>query len=228
MKHILKYTFSLLFLVLSFQVTAQDTISKVPQRYGLRLGIDLHRLSKSLYDKEYTGLEFTGDYRLTKKYYIAGELGNENRTIDDDRFNFTTKGSYFKVGFDYNAFENWLDMENMIFVGMRYGVSSFNHQLNSYTIFDTSNYYGQNTQLSDRTFNGLSAQWVELLGGVKAELLDNLYLGFSLKINYLVNEKKPENFDNLYIPGFNKTYDGKFGAGFNYSLSYFIPIYKKK
>jgi hypothetical protein len=39
---------------------------------------------------------------------------------------------------------------------------------------------------------------------------------------------KPSGFDNLYIPGFNRTYDGSFGVGFNYTVSYFIPIYKKK
>ncbi|MFT7252531.1 MAG: hypothetical protein ACI9FW_002293, partial [Flavobacterium sp.] len=39
--------------------------------------------------------------------------------------------------------------------------------------------------------------------------------------------KKPNNFDNLFIPGFNRTYDGKFGTGFNYTVSYMIPIYKK-
>jgi hypothetical protein len=32
----------------------------------------------------------------------------------------------------------------------------------------------------------------------------------------------------LYIPGFNRTYDGDFGVGFNYTVSYFIPLYKKK
>jgi hypothetical protein len=39
---------------------------------------------------------------------------------------------------------------------------------------------------------------------------------------------KPSGFDNLYIPGFNRTYDGSFGVGFNYTVSYFIPLYKKK
>lgn len=228
MRHTLKYIFSFLLFVVFFQIQAQDSIAKIPQRYGLRVGIDLHRLSKSLYDKDYKGLELVGDYRLTKKYYIAGEIGNENKTIDDDRFNFTTKGTYFKVGFDYNAFENWLDMENQINVGMRYGVSAFNHQLNSYTIYDATNYYGENIKLSDRKFEGLSAQWIEIVGGVKTELVSNLYLGFTVRLNYLVSQNKPDDFDNLYIPGFNKTYDGKFGAGFNYSISYFIPFYKKK
>lgn len=228
MKFMLKYIFSLSFLVISFFGNAQDSTKVYPKRYGLRVGVDLHRLSKSFYDKDYKGLEIVGDYRLTRKFYIAGELGNEDKTVDDDRFNFTTKGTYFKVGFDYNAFENWLDMENMIYAGMRVGVSSFSHTLNSYTIYDPTNYYGENTISSGDEFDGLSSAWLEVVGGLKAEIFNNVYLGASVRLNYLLSNKEPKNFGNLYIPGFNRTYDGKFGAGFNYTLSYFIPIYKKK
>ena len=228
MKHILKFTFSLVVLF-SMVGNAQDTIQKFPQRYGLRIGVDLHRLSKSFYDKDYRGLEIVGDYRLTKKFYVAGELGNEEKTVDDDRLNFTTQGSYFKVGFDYNSFENWLDMENMIYTGMRVGFSSFDHQVNSYKIYENNgNYYGQTIVAPGEKFSGQTASWVEIVGGVKAELFNNLYMGFSVRLNYLISNKEPEGFANLYIPGFNRTYDGKFGAGFNYTLSYFIPIYKKK
>jgi len=191
------------------------------------LGADLHKIARSFYEKDYRGFEIVGDYRLTKRFYLAGELGNEDKTIDDDRLNFTTKGTYFKVGFDYNSFENWLDMENMIYIGMRYGVSSFNHTLNSYKIYDPTNYYGENIVISGEKFSGLNASWLEVVGGIKAELFNNLYLGFSVRLNYLVSNKRPEGFDNLFIPGYNRTYDGKFGAGFNYTLSYFIPIYKK-
>jgi hypothetical protein len=226
----LKFIFSLALLCVSISGNAQvkDTTAVVyPERYGLRVGVDLHRLSKSFYEKDYKGLEIVGDYRLTRRFYLAGELGNEEKTVDDDRLNFTTKGTYFKAGFDYNTFENWLDMENMIYVGMRYGISSFSQTLNSYKIYDSTNYYGENTVISGTKFNGLTANWIEIIGGVKAELFSNLYLGFSLRLNYLVSNKKPDGFDNLYIPGFNRTYEGKFGAGVNYTLSYFIPIYKK-
>jgi hypothetical protein len=227
MKHILKFTFSLVVLF-SIVGNAQDSIQKFPERYGLRVGVDLHRLSKSFYDKDYRGLEIVGDYRLTKKFYIAGELGNEEKTVDDDRLNFTTNGSYFKVGFDYNAFENWLDMENMIYTGMRVGFSSFENQVNSYKIYENnSNYFGQTIFAPGEKFSGQTASWVEIIGGIKAELFNNLYMGFSVRLNYLISNKEPEGFANLYIPGFNRTYDGKFGAGFNYTLSYFIPIYKK-
>ena len=209
-------------------------------RYGLRLGVDLHRLSRSVYDDGFRGLEVVGDYRLTKKIYAAAEVGNVKYTVDDLQLNFTTSGSYLKVGFDYNAYQNWLDMENMVYIGFRYGFSTFSQRLNSYKIYQNSaiddvtsittptNYFEEVTVQSGRNFNGLSAHWVELVGGVKAELFDNLFLGFSVRLNGLVSDKKPTDFDNLYIPGFNRTYDGNFGIGFNYTLSYFIPLYKKK
>ena len=230
MKYMLKYIFSIALLCFSFAGTAQtkDTAKVVyPERYGLRVGVDLHRLTKSLYDSNYKGLEVVADYRLSNRFYIAGEIGNEEKTVDDDRLNFTTKGTFFKVGFDYNSFENWLDMENMIYVGMRYGVSSHSQTLNTYKIYDPTNYYGETIITSGAKLDGLNASWLEVIGGIKAEIFNNLYLGFSVRLNYLVTNKKPDNFDNLYIPGFNRTYDGKFGVGLNYSLSYFIPIYKK-
>jgi hypothetical protein len=199
------------------------------ERYGLRIGIDAFKLARSFYEEDYRGLEIVGDYRLTKKYYLAGEIGNEKRTIDEDRVNFTTTGTYFKVGFDFNTYENWLDMENLIHIGMRIGACTFSQELNTYRVYNPNPYFGESpTVVSGKKFEGLNAQWIEIVAGVKAELFSNIYAGFSFRINYLVGNKEPEEFQNLYIPGFNKKYEGKFGVGFNYTLSYFIPIYKKK
>ena len=207
----------------------KDSIPPKTNRYGLRVGVDLYKLTRSLYDKEYKGIEFVGDYRLTKKYYLAAELGNENKTTDDERLNFTTKGSYLKVGFDYNGYENWLNMENIISIGLRYGASTFSQELNSYKIYNANPYFGEVPILPyGGKFNGLTASWIEVVAGVKAKLINNVYLGFSLRLNKLISNDKPTNFDNLYIPGFNRTYDGDFGVGVNYTITYFIPIYKKK
>jgi len=249
MKYMSKFIFNLLAFV-SFtalaqdlQVTNMDTVaapaSVIPtvQRYGLRVGVDLHRLSRGFYTDGFKGIEIVGDYRLTKKIYTAAEIGTTDFTQDDDRLNFNTTGSYLKIGFDYNAYDNWLDMENMVYVGFRYGFSTFSHTLNSYTIYqnsdvatgdDIGNYFDDVTVQSGAEFDGLSAHWIEFVSGVKAELFSNLYLGFSARLNFLLTDKKPTGFDNLYIPGFNKTNGGIFGAGFNYTLSYFIPLYKKE
>lgn len=197
-------------------------------RYGVRLGVDLFKLSRSFYDKDYKGIELVGDYRYDKKHYLAAEVGNENKTTDDDRLNFTTKGSYLKVGFDYNGYENWLDMENIISIGLRYGFSTFNQQLNTYKIYNPNQYFGEAPSLdSGQKYNGLTASWIEVVAGMKAKVFNNVFVGFSLRFNRLISNKQPSGFENLYIPGFNRTYNGDFGVGFNYTVTYFVPIFKK-
>ena len=50
-------------------------------------------------------------------------------------------------------------------------------------------------------------------------------MGFSLRLNRLMSDIRPDNFDNLYIPGFNKkTDENVWGAGFNYTITYAIPV----
>ena len=232
MKYTLKYIFSLSLLLVSFITSAQETTKKdsIPpkkERYGLRIGADLYKLTRSFYDKNYKGSEIVGDFRVTRRHYLAAEIGNEAITVDNPHLNFTTRGSYIKVGFDYNSYQNWAGMENMIYVGLRYGVSTFSQTLNSYNIYNTHAYFGEvPTQVVNEKFNGLSAQWIEVVAGVKVEVINNVYIGFSVRLKDLVTNNKPDNFDNLYIPGFSRTYAGSFGAGFNYTLSYFIPLYK--
>lgn len=239
MKYISKYIFSFLLILGSCLAQAQGvqtqdtivandtTVAPKVERFGLRIGVDLFKLSRTFYEKDYRGLELVGDYRLTKRHYVAAEIGNENKTVDEDRVNFTTQGTYLKAGFDYNAYENWLGMENMIYVGLRYGVSSFSQKLNSYRIYNpNSNFPEEPVLQSGEEFKGLSAQWLEVVTGVKAEIFNNVYIGFSVRLNRMVSNKQPDNYENLYIPGFNRTYSGDFGVGFNYTISYFIPLYK--
>ena len=235
MKHTSAFIFNIGLVLCSFLMQAQEqpqdsvVLPQKVERYGIRVGADLYKLSRSLYDSDYKGLEIVGDYRLTKKYYLAAEIGNENKTTDEDQLNFTTKGTYLKAGFDYNVHENWLDLENMIYVGLRYGLSTFSQQVNSYAIYTPNPYFGEIPPTPSGTqFDGLTAQWVEVVAGMKTRVFDNFFVGFSFRMNRLVSNQKPGGFDNLYIPGFNRTYDGDFGVGFNYTVSYFIPIYKRK
>ncbi len=234
MKHISKFTFSIGLVLLSFIGNAQETATKkkdsIPlkkERYGLRVGVDLFKLSRSFYETDYRGLELVGDYRLTRRHFLAVEIGNENKTVDEDQLNFTTKGTYLKVGFDYNTYENWLNMENIISVGLRYGVSSFSQTLNNYTVYNPNPYFGETPLIvSGDNYDGLTAQWIEVVAGIKAKVFNNVFVGFSFRLNRMLSQKRPDSFDNLYIPGFNRTYNGDYGVGFNYTVSYFIPLYK--
>lgn len=235
-KHILRYTISNLIAIISSQIYCQEVNETVKdsivieQKYGLRFGSDLGKLSRTFFDENYSGFEINADYRLSKNFYVASEFGIEEFTTQTDYLNTTSTGSFIKAGVDFNMYDNWLDMNNMIFFGFRVGAGSFKHEINSYTIYNTDHYWQTPIQINNsRTYGDLTALWSELLFGIKAETFNNLYLGFNVQLKGLINSSEPENFENLFIPGFNKTHDsGRFGYGFGYSLSYLIPIYKKE
>ena len=230
----LKYFISSIFILLiTFSAIAQnDSIvedsTKYKQKYGLRLGTDLSKLVRTFIDDDYTGFEINADYRYSKNVFIAGEIGTEEKTTTTEFLNSTAKGEYLKVGIDYNMYKNWLDMENMIYSGLRVGLSSFSQTVNNYTIFNTNQDFPQTTVSESTEFKGLSAIWAELIFGIKAEVLNNLYFGLNVQLKGRITETELDNFENIFIPGFGRTYDsGRFGIGFGYNVSYLIPLYKK-
>jgi len=201
-----------------------DTIIK--NKYGLRVGVDLFNPTAALVDDKRSGLELVADYRIGRNWFAAAELGYLENTTDLDNLNFNTEGQYIKIGADYNAYENWLDMENLIYVGARYGFSTFSQTLNS-GILSADSLFGEQPITAPREFTGLNAHWLELVVGIKAELFNNLYLGFSFSGKRMITTKEPDNFKNLFVPGFNRVFLNNSGFGFNYTLSYLIPLYKK-
>jgi hypothetical protein len=223
----------LLFTTIAFAQEENKTVADTlvyKQKYGLRLGADMSKLARSFLDDNYTGFEIMGDYRLTKRIYIAGEIGNEERTLENEVLSNTTKGSYFKGGIDINLYKNWLDMENMVYTGFRVGASTFSQTRNNFTVYDVNNqYWGQQFNVEEaEKFDGLTAIWAEIQLGLKAELFNNFFAGINVQLKFLVSETEPDNYESLYIPGFNRTYDSSgVGAGFGFNLSYLIPIFKK-
>ncbi len=212
----------------------KDTV-EYRQSYGLRAGIDLSRPIISSLNDNYSGFELVADYRLTQNLYIAAELGTEDKTKQEDLYNFTTNGSYIKVGVDNNTYANWYGEQNSIFYGGRFAFSSFSQTLNNYQYFNSNRYwnpesFAEGSNVSQE-FSGRSAAWLEAIFGTKVELFANIFLGASVRLGILVSNSDggDDRFPNLWIPGFNKVTDGsRFGVGYNYSISYFLPLYKKK
>jgi hypothetical protein len=216
-------------------VYAQENSTKitdslvVKHKYGIRVGVDISKLTRTFLESDYSGIELNADYRLTDRLYVAGEVGNEDHTTSNNYLNSTAKGTYLKVGVDYNMYNNWAGMENMVYSGVRLGISNFNQRLNNYTIYDVNNTtWGQTEIFDGKDFNGLNATWLELVFGFKAEIFNNLFMGLNVQIKRRLSEDQIDNFENLYIPGFGRTYDsGNFGVGWGYNISYLVPIFKK-
>lgn len=212
--------------------SAKDSIAyKSP--YGIRLGIDISKPILAQVDGDYnSGFEIVGDYRLTKRLFAAVEIGYEDETTQEDFTTSTAKGSYIRLGINYNLYENWLDMNNEVFAGFRYGFSIFDQTLNNYTPNvvngeDNGVPYFPSSLVETNTTTNLNAHWTEFMLGLKVETFKNLYLSASISYKIAISIKEPDNFKTLYAPGFNRIFDTATGFGFNYTISYLIPFSKK-
>ena len=216
-------------------IAINDSLNlKKEKSINLRVGFDLYRIILSRVSDDFNGFEIVGDLKVSKDLFIALELGNLDITKQVEQVNFTTNGNYFKVGFDYNMFENLEGMNNHITLGARIGSSRHDQTLNSYTILDRTRYWtNSDLPITNGFATGerpdLNALWFEVVLNFKVQILKNIYTGISLRLNRLISDKIPSNFDNIYIPGFNKkTQDNVFGAGFNYTLTYNFSLLSKK
>ena len=224
-KHIWLFITSMLYGV---NLICQDSLTieknKDLKVFSLRLGIDLFKPIKTNLEENFQGLEIVGDLKINRRIFIAAELGSEKKTQQTEQLNFTTNGSYVKLGVDYNFFNNWKGMDNSLFVGIRISNSIHSHKVNEYILYenysavDIKNTYFERSVIKEGNLIGereqLNSNWIEVLFGTKVEVLNN---------------SQPENFGNLYAPGFNKIVDdNRFGASFNYTLNYKFPFSFKK
>lgn len=210
----------------------KDTIKKPKYKvyktnYGLRFGADISKPILSLVNKNYKGLELVGDFRFARKWYVAGELGYESKTFSEEVINVSSSGKFIRLGANYNAYNNWMDMTNEIYLGWRYGYGRYRQKLNSYIPNMKSEYFPANEKTSSFEMPNLNIHWLEFQLGIKAETFKNLYVGFHFSYKIGLSIEQPTNFQAMYAPGFNRIYESKTGFGFNYTISYLIPFLKK-
>ena len=227
----LKYYISLLFFLCVFSLQAQqDTIRKdtIPiskkQPVKIRVGWDIGKFIWAKLQQN-KSLDFYVDANFYKDYYLIFETGTEEHLTDHSLLKYTTKGNYFKLGIDYNMYRNWLDMDNDISIGIRYGQAFFDYQLMAFAFNQPGSAYPPQLIETNENFNGLSAGWVDLTTKIQTEIFSHFYLGYALSLKYLVHTTQPDNFDITYIPGFfNKNTYANFEFGMQYFISYQIKF----
>ncbi len=238
-QNILRFCISIMLFAVSFSAMAQedetiensietatDTITKKNKYYALRLGIDISKPIISIFNDDFKGFEIVGDFRIKKRIYAAAEIGVSEKIGEEDFLIYTTKGAYVKLGGNFNIYKNWLDMNNEIFFGVRYGFSTFSQTLNEYTPNYYGTYFNPPTLTPNTEVDGLTAHWGEFVIGLKVEMFTNFYMGASIAMKILFSEQEPDNFKNLYIPGYERVYLNNTGFSFNYTISYAIPFSK--
>ncbi|MEN8120999.1 MAG: DUF6048 family protein [Bacteroidota bacterium] len=218
MKSILKYLLNSLLLSIAIIGNAQENSSI---KKSLRVSIDLSPIVIMGFDPGRVGVATSVDYEFKKNFFAVLEGGWLNYNIDHPEYDYQINGFYALVGADYNVLKKAIRVENdIMFVGLRYGASSFNQKVENITI---NNYWG--TYVGDIEDQQLFGQWAEITGGLKAELFfaKNIFIGWTLRTKILISGKNNEILEPFIIPGYGKT-EKNFKFGISWFIAYRIPF----
>ena len=223
----LKYFISTLVTLSCIAIKTNASVSNDSlKKYGIRFGTDLQKLIKSASSQEYNGISFKADIRFKESIFLFSEIGNEKKIVEYSSVDSEISGNYIKLGLEFKLNKDIIGLRNLIYSSFGLGISSFDQTILRYNIY--SDLWGEFTNTDAINLENLNANWIEIGFGIKTEILNNLFLGIELQLKNLIYQKNKNDIANFYIPGFNRTYEGSnFGTGFNYSLTYLIPIIKK-
>jgi hypothetical protein len=218
------YSFSLLlFLWAGAAFSQTDTVKT--RTVDARIGFDVSKLALFYLQPERKTFEGSLDMELFPNVYPTVELGvNTIRLHQDTLFNYYSTGSYGRIGVDYNLIHpKGANDKDMFMGGIRFGYAFYTDHADSIRIRDS--YWGD--------FHGslpstdMNAEWIELLAGLKTEVIKNFYLGCSIRCRVLLAKTKEDMTDPYWIPGYGSG-TVKSCFGFNYSIYYAIPVYKRQ
>lgn len=197
-----------------------DSIYYVPN--GLRLGVDLSRAAVKAFQPYRTDVSVSADYRLKKNLYAAAEAGWHTTSHSDSNYTYKGNGAFVTIGVDNNFLKKQDTKERfLLYGGIRYGFAHLNYEAPGYTIYDS--YWGDRIQGSFPK-TSINAHWMELLLGIKAEVLKNLFLGWNIREKIMISgPDKNGVFPPIVIPGFGSgTKSSQFD--WQYTISYSIPL----
>jgi hypothetical protein len=139
-------------------------------------------------------------------------------------YQYNTKGNYFKVGVDVNFLKDKeantrFAKDDVIFWGLRYAHSSFTAN----ATFDLEDEFGVYDNTVVQSSDEVKAWWIEMVAGIKVEVLKNVFLGYTMQFRFLKTFSQRETLSPYDVPGFGSG-NRKNTFGFDYYVFYRIPF----
>ena len=201
---------------------AQDTLRyPINAMKGIRIGFDASKLLFPLiYNGERKGFEVTVDKFIKGDVFATLEAGWLKVNLDrQPDYIYTGNGLYGKLGVDLNLLKSRVpDSNDIIYGGVRYAYSKFSHQADNIKV--PGHFWPDATDMFIPKKN-MTAHWLEILFGVKAEVIDNLYINLTFRFKFLIVPPKDNLSTPYLIPGYGKG-NSEFELGINYYVSYNI------
>jgi len=183
---------------------------------------------------------------LENSWCLIGDFGRwESQRIANVPFNgyqYQNQGYYFRLGADYNILKHMKQKftQDAIFLGMRFGQAIGNHNITFiatnvpwkfYDIKDANGNLtalGQTRYLEELPSKNFTANWFELVTGLRATVWKNFQMGYTFRYKILASVRNQhENLAVNEIPGFGTT-ELTAKPSFSYHLFYRLPIQKSR
>lgn len=198
-----------------------EEVAAQPFYQGIMVGIDVAGLASKVLGSDLMSAEASLQANLKNRYFPVVELGYGSIDTTDDETDIHYKASapYLRLGADYNVFYRKPYLPGYLTVGLRYGFTSFEYDVQAPPLTDP-NWGGTSIPVN---FQGVKSNvhWAEAVVGLKANVLKNFYMGFSVRYRMRLSMTKHENSEPYQIPGFGK---GKNNFGIAYNLVYKLPF----
>lgn len=195
-----------------------DSAAAPAERIGhqLRLGVDILRPILNAAQDSRTSYEASLDYYWRKELYFVAESGFGNMRYEYPDLSYTSRNSFLRLGIDKTIISrlgpgDW----DAAFFGLRYGVGLIQRNAASYVIVD-SVWGNSSGTVPAKNF---TAQWAELTGGVRVELLHGLFAGWNVRARFLLNERSFKELSPVFIAGYGRG-DKTTVFDFNFYLMY--------
>ncbi|MEP3386609.1 MAG: DUF6048 family protein [Reichenbachiella sp.] len=207
---ILKYITSLIILLSGEYLTAQEVKKDfVPSE--VIFATDVVGLGKTLFTDEIK-LEFHSKVDFGQ-YYLAGEFGVDKINPTGEGFDYSSEGTFFRVGPHINMMP-YNKHRSSIFFGLMYARSNFKDKI-SYDQVDQGWGAGTLNYANDN----LTARWFEANLGINVKIAGPIYLGYTLRFKFSKSLSGNEELFPFEIPGYGKADKGG-QFGFNYYVIY--------
>lgn len=191
---------------------------------GFTLAVDLVGPIQSM-ATDYGTFEgaFTLNFKNTYFPVFEAGLGKCNTTDDNTKIRFNTSAPFFRVGLNVNMLKNKMQ-NNRLFVGLRYGFSSFNYDIDGPEV--TDDIWGGTSTLNYKDITS-TCHWGELVVGVQAKIWHSFHMGWNIRMKRTINIGKSDYSKPYYIPGYGTTTNST-SWGASYYLIFDLNFGKKR
>lgn len=172
--------------------------------------------------------EIQFDVNLRNKFFPIVEVGYAAiEHVADNGATYRAGAPFWRLGLNYNVLKTKREdgseklNRHYPFVGLRYGMSVVNYELSSVPL--ARDYWGETDALA---WHGRHAYagWLELLAGVRVDLVNGFTMGWSVRINLLLHSSLDNKELLWYVPGYGRSSGTQFTfnytIGFNYRTKY--------